>query len=167
MKIANVTGYSFSNYGFRGENDKPAQASPMTPQTQPDYYNPVNVKKEKGLAVLSTTGLAAGIGLAVGAGIKLLSNASNKVAAAAGAALALITLGLTLPSKLYHTNINATVKKKEMDVFTADKELQKDLTKDVHQEVLNPEVDLDKKLNDNIKLHLANNAALVNFPLQS
>ena len=64
---------------------------------------------------------------------------------------------------LYHTKINATVKEKEMGIFTADKELKKDLTKEVHTEVKDPEVSLDQKLQHNMQLQLANKAAAVGF----
>ena len=46
-----------------------------------------------------------------------------------------------------------------MDVFTRDKELKKDLTKEVHDAVKDPEVSLDDKLNHNLKLQAGNRAS--------
>lgn len=45
-----------------------------------------------------------------------------------------------------------------MDVYSRDKELKSALTEEVHKEVLDPEVSLDKKLDDNLKLQTANRA---------
>ena len=45
-----------------------------------------------------------------------------------------------------------------MDVFSRDKELKSSLTEEVHKEVLDPNVSLDKKLDDNLKLQMSNRA---------
>lgn len=165
MNISAIKGFSVSNpakaglkSNFKGnENSAPANDA---------YYNPVNPKTEKKLAVLSSVGSSAVVG-AVVAGLtsflkedtKLLS----RVPLLAGAAAGLVALALTLPSALYRTNVNATVREKEMDIFTRDAELQKDLTQEVHQEVKDPEVSLDQKLAHNVQLQLANKAAMVGF----
>lgn len=160
MNVSGIKSCSFTNKAFtsfKGENKE-----------KNEYYNPVNTKTEKGLAILSSVGISAVIG-AIGAGIVSVLTGKEgkqlftKVPMLSGAAAALISLAFILPSKLYHTKINATVKEKEMDVFTADRELKKDLTKEVHTEVKDPEVSLDKKLDDNLKLQLANRAAAVGF----
>lgn len=160
MNISAVKSYSVSNKaltGFRGNNEETKKE---------EYYNPVNVKTERKLAVLSSTGVSLAVG-AVAAGlvsvIKENTKLFSKIPLLSGAAAALVTLGLTLPSKLYHTKINATVKEKEMGIFTADKELKKDLTKEVHTEIKDPEVSLDQKLQHNMQLQLANKAAAVGF----
>ena len=69
-----------------------------------------------------------------------------------------VTAALALPSKLYNTAVNAFAREKEMDVYSRDKELKSALTEEVHKEVLDPEVSLDKKLDDNLKLQTANRA---------
>lgn len=159
MNISGIKGYSFSNKGltkFKGNENTKASG---------EYYNPVNVKTERKLAILSSVGISAVAG-AIGAGLTSVITGSSlfkKIPMLAGAAVAAITFGLSLPSRLYHTKVNATVKEKEMGVFTADRELKKDLTQNVHQEVKDPDVSLDKKLDDNLKLQLANRAAMVGF----
>ena len=164
MNISGVKSYSFSNNALKGMqkgsfkgNDKEANGN--------EYYNPVDVKTERKLAVLSSAGISAVVG-AIGAG--LTSTFANKdlftnIPLLAGAAAALVTLALTLPSKLYHTKVGATVKEKQMDIFTRDAELKKDLTKEVHNEVKDSEVPLDQKLEHNLQLQLANKASMVGF----
>lgn len=167
MNISGIKGYSFSNKaltGFKGKNEESQKG---------EYYNPVNVKTERKLAVLSSAGISLAVG-AIAAGLvsvvkgkepnqKMFEVLFSKVPVLSGLAATLVTLGLTLPSKLYHTKINATVKEKEMGVFTADKELKKDLTKEVHSEVKDPDVSLDQKLQHNMQLQLANKANAVGF----
>lgn len=166
MNISGVKGYSFSNNAsntlkgmqkssFKG-NEKEANN---------EYYNPVDVKTERKLAVLSSAAISAVVG-AIGAGLTSTfahKDLFTKIPLLAGAAAALVTLALTLPSKLYHTKVGATVKEKQMDIFTRDAELQKDLTKEVHNEVKDSEVSLDEKLQHNLQLQLANKAAMVGF----
>lgn len=156
MNVSAVRGYCAANrYNFKGENSKEKN----------EYYNPVNPKTEKKLAMLTSAGTAAVIGTLCTGAVSVLTAQKplKKVPLFAGLAGALASLAFMLPSKLYHTNVNATVKQKEMDVFTADRELKKDLTRDVHEEVRDPEVSLDKKLDDNLKLQLANKASAVGF----
>jgi len=73
-----------------------------------------------------------------------------------GAAAAALSLFVTLPPKLYNTKVNAFVKQKEVDVFSRDRNLKSNLTEEVDKEVQNPNVSLDKKLDDNLKLQMAN-----------
>jgi len=163
MNISSVKGYSFSNTALKNSNS--ANFKGEKKETNGEYYNPVDVKTERNLAILTSTGISVVIG-AIGTGI-VSTLASKKVFSRvpllAGAAIAAVTLGLTLPLKLYNTKVGATVKEKQMDIFTRDAELKKDLTKEVHDEVKNPEVSLDQKLAHNAQLQLANKAAMVGF----
>ncbi len=45
-----------------------------------------------------------------------------------------------------------------MDVYTVDKELKKDLAKEVHTEIQNENTSLDDKLNYNMKWQMGNRA---------
>lgn len=161
MNVSGIKSYSFSN---KLQNNKAINFKGAKEENN-EYYNPVNVGTERKLAVLSSVGVSAVAG-AISAGLTSVLRGEmpyKKIPLITGAVAALATLALNLPSKLYHTKVNATVKQKEMDVFTADKELKKDLTREVHTEVKDPEVSLDKKLDDNLKLQLANRGSAVGF----
>lgn len=139
-----------------------------------EYENPVSRGTERNLAVLSSvTG-----SLVAGAVIYGLSSClvktepmaektlsaffkAKKLPLGIGAAAAAIALLVTLPAKLYNTNVNAFVKQKEMDVFSRDRDLKSNLTEQVGQEVKDPEVNLDKKLDDNLKLQIANRGGAI------
>ncbi len=164
MNISPVSARAFAPkaaINFKG-NDEENTKSPAPIEKEDEYYNPVSVKTERRLAVLSSAGTSAIVGAVVAgltSALKEDTKLFSKVPMIAGAIATLGTLALTLPSKLYHTKVNATVKEKEMDVFTRDKELKKDLTKEVHNEVKDPEVSLDDKLNHNLKLQAGNRAS--------
>ena len=123
----------------------------------PKYENPISRNKEKALATLSVVGGSVVLG-AIVAGLATTLKIGAKKSALIGAAAAVVTAALTLPSKLYNTAVNAFAREKEMAVFSRDKELKSSLTEEVHKEVLDPEVSLDKKLDDNLKLQMANKA---------
>lgn len=153
MNISSIKAYSFNSraQNFKGNTEN---------NNEQRYENPVNIKTERNLAVLSSVGTSLVTG-AVSAGITSVLKGSSplkKVPLLVGAATGLITLAFTLPSKLYHTKINATVNKKEMDVYTVDKELKKDLAKEVHTEIQNENTSLDDKLNYNMKWQMGNRA---------
>lgn len=165
MNVSSIKGYSFSNTKalntvnsgfkntFKGDSSKKTD----------EYENPVSVKTEKALAALSSVGISAVVGTVVAGIVSVLQpngKLLSKIPVLSGIGAALVALALTLPSKLYHTKVNATVKEKEMGVFTQSKELQKDLTKEVHAEVKDPEVSLDDKLDHNLKLQAANRASM-------
>jgi len=163
MNISSVKGYSFSNNALKNSNSINFKGDKK--EANNEYYNPVDVKTERNLAILTSTGISVVMG-AIGTG--LISAVANKkvlsrIPLLAGAAIAAITIGLTLPLKLYDTKVKATVREKQMDIFTRDAELKKDLTKEVHDEVKDPDVSLDKKLAHNTQLQLANKAAMVGF----
>lgn len=155
MNISSIKAYSFNNraQSFKGNTEN---------NNEQRYENPVNIKTERNLAVLSSVGASIATG-AVGAGITSLLKGENckiyhKLPLLVGAAIGLATLAFTLPSKLYHTKINATVNKKEMDVYTVDKELKKDLAKEVHTEIQNENTSLDDKLRYNMQWQMGNRA---------
>lgn len=153
MNISAIKAYSINNraQSFKGNAQN---------NNEQRYENPVNVNTERNLAILSSVGTSLVTG-AIGAGITSVLKGSSplkKVPLLAGAAVGLITLAFTLPSKLYHTKINATVNKKEMDVYTVDKELKKDLAKEVHTEIQNENTSLDDKLRYNMQWQMGNKA---------
>lgn len=133
------------------------QSQKAEQKAAPSYENPISRKKEKALATLSVIGGSAILG-AVVAGLVSCLKIGTKKSALIGVGTAVVTAALALPSKLYNTAVNAFAREKEMDVYSRDKELKSALTEEVHKEVLDPEVSLDKKLDDNLKLQTANRA---------
>lgn len=121
------------------------------------YENPISRKKEKALATLSVVGGSVVLG-AVVAGLATCLKLGTKKSAMIGGVAAVIAAAVTLPSKLYNTAVNAFAREKEMNVYSRDKELKSSLTEEVHKEVLDPDVSLDKKLDDNLKLQMGNRA---------
>ena len=130
-----------------------------------EFENPISRGTERNLAIWTSVGGSALAGAIVGGLTTTLlplkegekrSLKNSKVAVAAAAAVALIVLAFTLPSKIYKTNVNAFVKQKEMDVFSRDRELKTNLTEEFGKEVKDEDVSLDKKLDDNLKLQMAN-----------
>ena len=136
-----------------------------------NYENPVSRGTERNLAILSGVASSAVFGAVVAGltscftGEEMAKNAESKVkefcrakktAVWVGAAAAGIALLVTLPAKVYNTKVNAFVKQKEVDVFSRDRSLKSNLTEEVDKEVQDPDVSLDKKLDDNLKLQMAN-----------
>lgn len=124
-----------------------------------EYENPVSRETERNLAILKASAQS----LAAGAIIGGLSTfvVKGKKPYAVGAIAAIASLAITLPPALYNRKVSAFVKQKEMDVFSRDRNLKSTLTEEVDKEVQNPEVSLDKKLDDNLKLQMANRGAAV------
>lgn len=124
-----------------------------------EYENPISRETEKNLSILSSVGISAVVGgIAWG-----LTSCIKKGALpiTVGVAAGLATLAMSLPSKIYNANVNAYVKEKEMDVFSRDRDLKTNLTEEVGDEVKNPKVSLDKKLDDNLKLQMANRGSAI------
>ena len=129
------------------------------------YENPVSRSTERNLAVLSSIGGAAAMGalaggittflFPIGDGVKRTFQ-NSKWPLIIGLATASLVAVFTMPAKIYSTKVNAFVRKKEMDVFTRDRDLKSNLTEEVGEEVKDKEVSLDKKLDDNLKLQMAN-----------
>ncbi|MDD3437023.1 MAG: hypothetical protein PHC64_07735 [Candidatus Gastranaerophilales bacterium] len=129
-----------------------------------EYENPISRSTERNLAILGSVGGSAVVGAILGGLTTCLETKDvtggffkrHKTAAIVGAAAAAVSLIFTLPSALYNRKVSAYIKEKEMDVFSRDRELKSNLTEEVHTEVKDPDVDLDKKLDDNLKLQMAN-----------
>ena len=152
MNISAIKAYSMNNrvQNFRGDTQN---------NNEKRYENPVNVKTERNLAILSSVGTSLVTGT-IGAGITSVLKGSSplkKVPLLIGAATGLITLAFTLPSKIYHTKINATVNKKEMDVFSRDRELKSNIMEEVDKEVKDEDVSLDQKISHYTSVQMANN----------
>jgi len=123
-----------------------------------EYENPVSRETEKNLAILSSVAGSAVLGAIVG-GLSTWVTKGRTTHWLIGLAAGAVTLGITLPPALYNRKVSAFVKQKEVDVFSRDRNLKSNLTEEVDQEVQNPEVSLDKKLDDNLKLQMANRGA--------
>ncbi len=156
MSIARVSNVNVNQTNFGKNNYQIEKSSP--------YENPISRNAEKNLAILNSVGGSAIIGAVAGgltscfvaAGTKGNFFSKNKTSILAGLGAMAVSLLITLPSKLYSTKVNAFVKEKEMDVFARDRALKSNLTEEVHSEVLDPRISLDKKLDDNLKLQMAN-----------
>lgn len=159
MKVLNVGSKGYTQNIYLNKNFKEAQK-----QEALAYENPISRKTERNLAILGALGGSAVVGAVVGGLTSCIPAVKGaKIPVLSGVAAAVIALALTLPSKLYHTAINAFAREKEMDIFSRDKALKANLTEEVHKEVLDPGVSLDKKLDDNLKLQTANRSAALLF----
>lgn len=126
-----------------------------------EYENPVNRETEKNLAILSSFAASAVTGALIGCLSSLATKKGSKSPYWIGIAGGLGCLAVTLPSAIYNRKVSAFVKQKEVDVFSRDRNLKSNLLEEVDKEVQNPEVSLDKKLDDNLKLQMANRGAAV------
>lgn len=126
------------------------------------YENPINRGTEKNLAIWTSVGTSTLVGgTAAALGSCLIGKGSKSRATklgAIGVAAGLITMALTLPSKLYNTKVNAFTREKEMDVFSRDRELKSNIMEEVDKEVKDQDVDLDQKINHYTSVQMANNA---------
>lgn len=121
-----------------------------------EYENPVSRETEKNLAILNASVGAAVVGLVIGGLSMFLFKKGSKLPIWAGIGATIGSLAVSLPPAIYNRKVSAFVKQKEMDVFSRDRNLKSNLTEEVDKEVQNPEVSLDKKLDDNLKLQMAN-----------
>ena len=120
------------------------------------YENPINRKTERNLSVLSSLGASALVG---GTAALLMSCVQKgwKLPTAIGVAAGLVSLLLTLPSRLYNTKVNAFAKEKEMDVFSRQKSAQANIYKDINEEIKDEDVSLDDKINHYATVKMADN----------
>ena len=125
-----------------------------------NYENPISRKSERNLAILGSVGGSVLVGTLVGG----MSTLSDKIKASGwkyptliGAAAGLLTLALTLPSKLYNTKVNAYAREKEMDVFSRQKSAQSNIYEDIDNEIKNDKVSLDDKINHYTTVKMADN----------
>ena len=159
-----VSGIGLVNYSANSGLKKSFKADENKQSPAVNYENPISRKTERNLAVLGAIGGSAVIGAVAGGLVSCIPAVKGlKIPVLSGVGAAIITLALTLPSKLYHTAIKAFAREKEMDIYSRDNALKANLTEEVHKEVLNPEVSLDKKLDDNLKLQTANRSAALLF----
>lgn len=120
------------------------------------YENPVNRSTEKKLAVLSSTGVSALIGVTAG-GLTSCAVKGWKIPTVVGAAATAVSLLLMLPSKLYNTKLSAFAKEKEMGVFSRQKEAQANIYNDINNEIKDEDVSLDDKINHYATVKMADN----------
>lgn len=142
-----------------GVNQYPKVATNFRSQNQ-DYENPVNRSTERNLAILMSAGGSALAGAVTGG----LSTFIPKIKATGwkgpvgiGVAAGLVTLGLTLPQKLYATKVNAFARQKEMDVFSRQKSAQSNIYEDINDEIKDEDVSLDQKINHYSTVKMADN----------
>ena len=141
MSIKSVNVYN-ANTNFRASSQQ--------------YENPINRQTERNLAILSATGVSTFAGLVAG-GITTCCTKGRKLPLGVGIAAALATLGLTLPSKLYNTKVNAYTREKEMDVFSRQKTAQNNIYEDINNEIKDENVSLDSKINHYATVKMADN----------
>lgn len=122
------------------------------------YENPINRTTERNLAILSATGVSAFAG-AVAGGITTCCTKGYKWPLGVGIAAALVTLGLTLPSKLYNTKVGAYTREKEMDVFSRQKTAQNNIYEDINDEIKDEDVSLNDKINHYATVKMADNGS--------
>lgn len=145
MAINGVNSFN-GNFSFRASKSKQV------------YENPIDRGTERNLAVLSSVGASALTGVIAGGATTFLTPKGNKTwPICVGIVAALGTLGLTLPSKLYNTKVNAYAKEKEMDVFSRQKTAQTNIYEDINDEIKDGNISLDQKINHYSTVKMADN----------
>lgn len=120
------------------------------------YENPINRTTEKNLAILGSVGTSGLIGLSA-LGLTSCITSNRKIQGLVGIVAGLGALALTLPSKLYNTKVGAFTREKEMDVFSRQKEAQKNIYDDVNNEIKDENVSLDDKIKHYSTVAMADN----------
>lgn len=120
------------------------------------YENPVNRKTERNLAVLSSVGVSALIGITAG-GLTSCISKGRKIPTGAGIIAGIVSLLLMLPSKLYNTKLGAFAREKEMSVFARQKDAQANIYNDINKEIKDDDVSLDEKVNHYTTVKMADN----------
>ena len=128
---------------------------------QGKYENPIERKTERNLAILASVGGSTLAGLVAGGATTLFreKGAGWKLPTAIGVAAGLLTLGLTLPSKIYNTKVNAFAREKEMDVFSRQKSAQSSIYEDIDNEIKDDKVSLDDKISHYATVKMADNGS--------
>lgn len=159
MDVSMIRGQSFGATPIKPPGKPSFQANGAHGQEQM-YENPISRVTEQNLAIISSLVLSGVLGF-FGYGITscMVDTKAKglKIPILAGLAVGLGSLAFILPSKLYHTKVGAFAREKETAVFSRDRALQSDLTEQVHENVLQPDVSLDEKLGQNWKLKAAQN----------
>jgi len=120
------------------------------------YENPINRRTEKNLAILSSAGVSALVGVTAG-GLTSCIAKGWKIPTSVGAAAAIVGMLLMLPSKLYNTGVNAFTREKEMGAFSRQKEAQANIYNDINNEINDEDVSLDDKINHYATVKMADN----------
>ena len=128
---------------------------------QNGYENPIQRRTERNLAILASTGGSALVGVVAGLFSTCFMEKGHgwKIPTAVGLAAGLLTLGLTLPSKIYNTKVNAYAREKEMDVFSRQKSAQSSIYEDIDNEVKDEKVSLDDKVSHYATVKMADNGS--------
>ena len=122
--------------------------------------NPVNRGTERNLAILMSVGGSALAGVVAGGASTLFPKIKAtgwKGPVGIGLVAGLLTLGLTLPQRLYATKVNAFAREKEMDVFSRQKSAQSSIYEDINEEIKDEDVSLDQKINHYSTVKMADN----------
>ncbi len=125
-----------------------------------EYENPINRGTERNLAILASVGGSALTGVIAGlfsGFIPKVKEGGWKWQVPIGIIAGLGMLGLTLPSKLYNTKVNAYAREKEMDVFSRQKSAQSNIYEDINDEIKDEDVSLDEKINHYATVKMADN----------
>ena len=128
-------------------------------KSKEEYENPISRSSERNLTILGSVGGSVLVGGIVGGLSTCFDKIKSKKAypILIGTAAALITMGLTLPSKLYNTKVNAYAREKEMDVFARQKSAQSNIYEDIDSEIKDNKVSLDDKINHYATVKMADN----------
>ena len=136
----------------------PFKAQEKSLQQEKTYYeNPISRTTERNLAILSSAGISALLGVIAGGATFAFKNNGWKIPTYVGVATALISMAISLPSKLYNTKVMAFSREKEMDVFSRKKEAQATIYEDINKEVKNDEVPLSEKIKNYSTVVMADN----------
>ena len=136
------------------------QAKVTNFRSKQSYENPVNRGTERNLAILISVGGSALVGAIAGGASTLFPKIKAtgwKGPVGTGLVAGLLTLGLTLPQRLYATKVNAFAREKEMDVFSRQKSAQSSIYEDINEEIKDEEVSLDQKINHYSTVKMADN----------
>ncbi len=133
----------------------------FTSRNDSKYKNPVSRGTERTLAAVGAGVFSSLVGTMVGFvthGILKGKNNNPKMwGAIAGVGAGLATAAITVTSAIYNAGVNSFVKKKEMDVFSREKSVETGLSEQIDQNTKDPEVPLDKNINDYLKYKAGRN----------
>ena len=125
-----------------------------------NYENPISRKSERNLAILGSVAGSTLVGVIAGFASTIIPKVKDsgwKYPTAIGTVAGLLMLGLTLPSKLYNTKVNAYAREKEMDVFSRQKSAQSNIYEGIDTEIKDENVSLDDKINHYTTVKMADN----------
>jgi hypothetical protein len=129
----------------------------FTASDNKEYENPINRKTERNLSIWTSLGASALVGGTAYGLTSCVTKKGWKIPAAIGGTAAAAWLLLTLPSRLYNTNVNAFTREKEMDVFSRQKEAQANIYSDINNEIKDEDVPLSEKISHYATVKMADN----------